>query len=594
MRSTVTIRTLLLAALVVLSVARPSPAQTPKGVEILSPKPDGLETSRTLRVRVRIRGEVAGFHIYLRGHDFSEVTDRFGPSRRGVRTARFSLDRDLVRGANHVFVQVQRPSGAVESEEVHFTAARRLRGMLALGVRVATREAPLTVRVRAPRATDILAKLNGRDAQHLFQREGAGRWIARLAANDRLRFGPNRLSVAAFNAQGEYERVHRTVEIERSAPLVGAGRDRTVRAGQLVQIDGGSTRSARPGGALRMSWQIVSRPEGSTATLSRATGTRPSLRPDVPGRYTIRLHASEAGSDSATDTLTIAAQPDVLPAGIPVRTMISPSSPGILVGETIYPSGAGWLQMLVLDRGTLEEIQNQTYPGTDQGMSALESDVGTLSFDDLVILTPGGQTASLSTSAQATLAGVLNGLGAIFQPGTGSASQLGAGQWSLIGIPQLPQGLAYQNIGLQLDPSAPVGGLTGFFQLDTSSNYTFTWPPSFIPFDTQAPGTTSEQNVITVGSQTYTSAPIVGQFGYHPGGFHVVWLDSGSLELRGEYTAAAGAPVDSGCGVGSLLCMDGLAMALQPIVSSGLPRCSWWRRWGSPPSRGRTARPGVP
>src|SRR5262249_50788821 len=156
----------------------------------------------------------------------------------------------------------------------------------------------------------------------------------------------NRLSVAAFNPQGQYERLHRTIQIERTAPLAGAGADRTVRTGQLVQINGGATRSARPGGALRVRWWIGARPEGSTGTPSPATGTRPSLRPDVPGRYTIRLQASEPGSDSATDTMTIAAQPDVLPAGIPVQTMLSPTSPGIQVGETIYPSGVGWLQML--------------------------------------------------------------------------------------------------------------------------------------------------------------------------------------------------------------------------------------------------------
>ncbi len=564
----------LAAALAVLAAAvailGPAGGQTAATVEILSPKADALHTSGTLTVRVRTRGEHTGFQAHLRGSTFAEVTDRFRSPRRGVWTAKFRLGHELVLGRNHLFVQVQRPSGEVDTQAVHFTAARRARGLLGLGVRLGAQRAPVTVRARAPHADGVRATLNGRDAGHLFEGDGAGRWVARLATNDGLRFGRNRLTVTAFTNQGEYERIERTIRLERTRPLVGAGRDTTTRTGTPVQLDGRATRAAGRG-PLELAWQIDSRPAGSTATLRGARSARPSLRPDVPGEYTIRLRASEARSE-ATDTVTVTVQPNVLPAGIPVTTIVSSTAPGVLIDQQFYAlAQPGWLQLLVLDRATALpstsfQNPNRSYPGTDQGMSDLASDVGTLSpTDHLAILSGSGQPAALSTSGSSTLAGVLNTLGGILQPGTGSLSQLASGQWSLMGIPGLPPGTAYQNIGRQLDTDLIAGSLTGFFQLDTSGNFTFTWPPTFLTFDTQATGTSATQNLITVGSETYTSAQVPnGQ-----GAFHVVWLDSGSLALQGQYTAVAS---EAGCGAnGPLLCLSDLASSLESIVDSQSP-----------------------
>ncbi len=574
-------RTIRVATALAVTVALPAPARgqgpataaarggTPNAVEILVGRPDGLKTSPTVAVRVRIRGELAGLQAYLRGERMVEVTHHFRSRGRDLWTAKFGRGGEgVVLGRNHLYVQVRRPSGAVETEAVHFTVAHRLSRMLHLDVRGG--HAPLTVRVRAPRAEAVRATLNGKDVGAVFEPDGAGRWRARLAANDGVDFGGNLLTVTAYNTDGEYDRGARKFSVPRTRPLVGAGRDTTVRTGTAVQLDGRSTRASRPGRGLELHWQIASRPEGSTATLSGASSLRPSLRPDVPGDYTIRLRASEGAGAVAADTVTVSAQPDVLPSGVPVTTMVSPTSPGIVVGTEVFAMGPGWLQMLALDRSTLVPSQaipnpNTAYPGTEQGMAALASDVGKLSPDDLVFLSGSGQAANLSTPTWQTLVGVLSGLGGIIQPGTGTVTQLGSGQWSLIGIPGLPPGTAYQNVGLQLDPALPVGSVSGFFQEDTSKNWTFTWPPSYLPFDTQAAGTSATQNVLAVGERAYTSAAV-------PSGesaFHVLWLDSGSLAFRGQYTAVTS---ETGCGADEpLLCLSDLASTLQSIVQSGSP-----------------------
>lgn len=567
--------TVAVAAAAVLCSAGPAAAQAAEGVRIISPRADALNTSGTVVARVRAPRRVTGLRLYLRGKRFHDITRRFRASGAGVRTAVLRLGRDLARGRNHLFVQARR-AGRFEADSVHFTAARPRPGLLRLGgLRSGAQRAPLALVARAPRAGELRARLSGRSASALFERDADGVWRARLAAHNGLRFGRNRLTVTAFNRDGWYGRVRRIFRIRRTQPLVGAGRDRRMRKGGAVLLDGRSTRAAHRGRRLKLRWEIVSRPKGSTARLTRATSQRPRLRPDISGRYTIRLHATERrrgaraaqASPAAVDTVTVTAQPDVLPTGIPITTLVSTTNPGVRVAGQFHALGSGWVQMLVLDRAAPDApaTANNSYPGTDQGMAALSSAVNSLSYDDLVVLSASGKPASLSSKGSQTLAGIVTGLGGVLQPGTGTQSQLAAGQWSLIGIKGLPQGQANQFIGRQDGSGAPAGSMTGFLQQDTSKNYTFTWPRSYVTFDTQAPGTSSTQNAIGVGSQTYTSAAVA------PGqsGFHVVWLDSGTLALRGQYTALAS---DTGCsGSGPILCLSDLAGALESITNSQAP-----------------------
>jgi hypothetical protein len=514
-------------------------------VRIVSPRDDALTTTSVVTAEVRLSGRVNGFRAYLRGRDFSDVRARFGPARHGVRTALLRVGRELVVGRNHLFVEVRGARGRRQLASSHFTVGRARRAFLRLrGVRGGTTRAPIALRAAARRGAALRATLNGRSIARVFREGRAGRWRADLAAQDGLRFGRNRLTVTAFDEQtGAYGRIRRTFRIRRAQPLIGAGRDRVARRRLLVRLDGRSTRASRPGRVLRMRWRIVKRPKGSKAKLRQARSARPLLRPDVRGRYTIRLRASERGrrgptasaAPSATDTVEVAAQPAMLPAGIQVTTLASADNPGIQVGGAFYRLG-GWAQMLVLDRTTLEPVgsdANKSYPGTAAGMSQLQQDAAKLTSSELAILSGSGVPAPIGADGQGTLAGVVTSLGGTFEPGAANAADLATGQWSMIGITGLPQGAAHQSIGVADGSGRPPGSMNGFFQLDTKNEFTFTWPPTFQTFDTGAPGTSAAQNVIALGSETYTSAPIPSNI---RGGFHVLWLDAGNLTVKGEYT----------------------------------------------------------
>jgi hypothetical protein len=559
-------------------------AQAANTVRIVSPAPEALITTGRVAVRVRITGRVTGVHVYLRARRFVEISRRFRASGAGIRTVNLRIGRDLVFGRDHLYVQVRRPSGALQTESVHFTVARRLPGLLAVhGLVGRVQQAPVTVRLFTPDGSVVRATLNGRGVGGAFRRLRGGGRLGVLAAVNGLRFGRNALVITAFSRRGVYSSVRRTLVIPRTGPLANAGRNRRVRLHSAVRLDGTSTRVSHAGHRLRMSWQIVSAPRGSGARLRGARGVRPMLLADIPGIYTVRMRCVEmvpvgrgrartAGAP-ASDTVNVTVQPDVLPQGVPVTTLASDVHPGVEVGSTFYPIGAGWLQMVVLDRATLAPSQaianpNKAYPPTVQGMAALSSDVSSLTSAQVVILSGSGVSASLPAAAQNTLAGVFAGLGGVLAAGTGSAAELVGGQWSLIGIPGLPKATAYQLIGQQLDPGAPVGSISGYFELDTSHNFAFTWPPSYHTFDTEAPGSTATENVIAVDSHAYASQALPNQTG-----FHVVWLDPGTLALRGDYTAL-NAVVGDGepCGPSAnLLCLDQLDQILQQIVNTQAP-----------------------
>jgi len=548
-------------------------------IRIVAPRDDALTTRSVVTAEVRLSGRVNGFRAYVRGRDFSDIRARFGPARNGVRTARLRVGRELLVGRNHLFVEVRGARGRRQLASSHFTVGRARRDFLRLqGVRSGTTRAPIALRAAAGRGATLRATLNGRSIARVFKEGRADRWRGDLAAHDGLRYGRNRLTVTAFHEQtGAYRRIRRSFRIRPTGPLVGAGRDRVARRGLLVRLDGRSTRASRRGRAVRMRWRIVKRPEGSKAKLRQTSSARPVLRPDVRGRYTIRLRAFEPGRRSAavtaaptaTDTVEVAAQPAMLPAGIEVTTLASADDPGIQVGGAFYRLG-GWAQLLVLDRTTLEPVgsnANTSYPGTAAGMSQLQQDAAKLTSSELAILSGSGAPANIGADGQESLAGVMTSLGGTFEPGAGSAADLATGQWSMIGITGVPQGAAYQSIGVADGSGRPPGSMNGFFQIDTQNKFTFTWPPTFETFDTGAPGTSAAQNVIALGSQTYTSAPIPGSI---RGGLHVLWLDAGTLAVKGEYTVPNGFRTSIGgqCPpTPALTCLDVFANQTLPSIA---------------------------
>lgn len=106
--------------------------------------------------------------------------------------------------------------------------------------------------------------------------------------------------------------------VPSTPPLANAGASQTVHAGSLVTLDGGG--SSDPGGnvPLTYQWGFVSRPGGSTASISNSTVVNPTFTPDLPGDYIIQLvvtNSRDVTSLPATVSISTTNTPPVASAG---------------------------------------------------------------------------------------------------------------------------------------------------------------------------------------------------------------------------------------------------------------------------------------
>jgi hypothetical protein len=139
----------------------------------------------------------------------------------------------------------------------------------------------------------------------------------------------------------------------RLAPGVTVGHTVTLSAPVLL--------TAVRGGRLAYRWTIVSRPRGSRAGLHQADSAHPSLRPDRPGRYVMRVRIGR----SVTRTLTLTASVAAGPLGVALYTIWNDDGNwGVQVGgqgapgAEFYgsPTQSDALQLLALDRQTLAPV----------------------------------------------------------------------------------------------------------------------------------------------------------------------------------------------------------------------------------------------
>ena len=134
-----------------------------------------------------------------------------------------------------------------------------------------------------------------------------------------------------------------------------AGTDPTVLLGQTVQLNG--TGSSDPEGMLlTFKWALVSRPMGSTATLSDTTIADPVFVADRTGMYVAQLIVNDGTVDSAPSSVTISTGNLSADMRSPVRTRPSPpqrrcSSTGSVVDPDGAPLAFSW--SLLSDRWKL-------------------------------------------------------------------------------------------------------------------------------------------------------------------------------------------------------------------------------------------------
>lgn len=118
-----------------------------------------------------------------------------------------------------------------------------------------------------------------------------GTYIAELVVNDGVYDSdPSSVSINAM--------------IGNIAPTADAGPIQTVGLSTLVTLDG-SDSSDPNGDTLSYNWTIVSRPSGSSVTLSNPGSVKPSFTTDVSGEYVIQLIVNDGEFDSMPSTTTV-------------------------------------------------------------------------------------------------------------------------------------------------------------------------------------------------------------------------------------------------------------------------------------------------
>ena len=89
--------------------------------------------------------------------------------------------------------------------------------------------------------------------------------------------------------------------------VANAGPDQTVLLGATVILNGSGSSDA-DGDPLTYAWTLVSRPVGSSATLSGAASASPSFVADDPGSYIVQLVANDGAVDSEPDVVIVNTQ----------------------------------------------------------------------------------------------------------------------------------------------------------------------------------------------------------------------------------------------------------------------------------------------
>jgi len=95
-----------------------------------------------------------------------------------------------------------------------------------------------------------------------------------------------------------------TSTIANAAPVASAGPTQNVIAGSLVTLDGTASSDAN-GDQLSYDWILVSKPAGSTATLSAANSAKPSFTADKVGAYVASLGVFDGKVYSSAASVTV-------------------------------------------------------------------------------------------------------------------------------------------------------------------------------------------------------------------------------------------------------------------------------------------------
>ena len=342
------------------------------------------------------------------------------------------------------------------------------------------------LRINSGKAAKVRsARLNGKEIGRQFGRSRRGVRTLKASLSFGLRPGRNVLRVSVRGSGGAVRTAKVSFSVRRDSGLVGAGRDQVLGVDGNVQVQGTTWPVAGTEcGPLR--WSDVRAPRSphsqaaGVASARRFTLTSPAGRsagfdPRVPGTYVLRLTAGD-GACATSDLVKL----KVLERSrlVPIETMTAAvgEQRGIRVGATTYQlkdaegpaEGPGnFVQLLVLDRGTLELVANRRYNHASKPLQ-----------EYLATLHPGVDLAILVLQPDA--GGEINGLESATKSIGAPAGRLpkGPGSISLIGVPGMAPGEAKFNL---IDSGKPLASMKGYLTPDQWGNYGFV-PSARVPF----------------------------------------------------------------------------------------------------------------
>jgi len=141
---------------------------------------------------------------------------------------------------------------------------------------------------------------------------------------------------AAYGGDGDFGNLFRLVPTPNEAPTAVAGDDQSIHAGTPVELNGsGSFDDETSPAFLTYAWSFISRPPGSTATLTGANTAVPSFTADRLGTYVVQLTVTdEDGLSSHADAVAISSvnQP---PSAVAIADF-----PTIVYGEMVSLDGS--------------------------------------------------------------------------------------------------------------------------------------------------------------------------------------------------------------------------------------------------------------
>ncbi len=547
-----------------------------KLVTFVRPTGDTLVQKGTgpIRVIVHLR---AGSRLTKVDVDGVDVTSRLRPGPGGDYGALLSFGPHLHYGYNDAFAKATGRDGRVATGHVRFVVARRDDSLLRLtGFRTDTPTAPLQVGVRETTGTHVRATftvadgartrvyLNGRRVDGAFSQQGH-EVLAQLGADDGLRFGSNLVQILVdkthpYKRQSSYDLESRTLYIDRDAPIASAGGDRTITQGDTAELNGRATKLPPGWTGRSFRWTILTAPKGSNARLRDASGRQPTLAPNRPGRYEVRVSvrgtrprptsdlgaqdAAATGVSDATgvsnDTATVTVLPDIPPAGVRLETregsvqLDGQPVPG--ADQSCNDAGCspdGTLNYVVLDRQTLELTASGSVDADVAGMEKIGAiiDGNTGSLDHLVVLNwyaPSEQELNVSEFNK-----LLQKIGGRPLADSQESYRIHVSAVGVAGAPAESAFVTRNNTRTGLSASLRLNGVTGKY------DFVFTDP---VDFDTEASQTGTNaspaQLTIRIGQKTYTQP--------NPGGgvsgFHLVVLDANRLEPIDQAVFVTNAP----------------------------------------------------